>query len=478
MSGDELSYVDAVGQAELVRDRTCSPAELVEAAITRIERYNPTLNAFVSSSFEQALDAARRSNRDGAFRGVPFAFKDYLGETAGDPSHAGMRLLRERNWISSQDCFLAGDLRAAGLVFLGRTNTPELANSVTTEPLAYGPTTNPWDHRLSAGGSSGGSAAAVAAGLVPAAHANDTGGSIRIPAAHCGLVGLKPSRGRTAIGPDAGGLLAESSQEGVLTRTVRDTTALLDVIAVPHAGAPFEAAAPVGSFLSRSAQRAGRSRIGIRTTLPGTTRSAHPEHVRTAEAAARLLEEQGHVVEASYPAALDDATVDAFHYSLIGVSFAQELERWSARLGSPITAADVEPATWRFAEMGRALSATDLVAAEERLQAHARRLCSWWADGFDLLVTPTTSGPPPSIGVLAPLADQPPGLSRDITAFARPWNITGQPAISLPLARSGRGLPIGVQLVAAHGREDLLLQVATAFEQATPWADRIPPGYP
>jgi amidase len=476
MNRGDLARLDAVGQADLVRAGACSPTELVDCAIDAIERINPSINAFVSTSFDRARKEASNSELpQGPLRGVPFAFKDYLGQSAGDPYHAGMRLLRERSWIAESDSYLAADLRRAGVVFIGRTNTPELAGSVTTEPLAYGPTRNPWNLDISPGGSSGGSGAAVAAGLIPAAHGNDMGGSIRIPASYCGLVGLKPSHGRSSQGPEFGEFWGASTHEGVVTRTVRDTAAFLDAMSVPHAGDPYVAPPPTAPFFDTMNDDPGTLRVGVFTGMPGDEMNVDPAYVDAAESVARLLEELGHAVESTWPAALADTSIDELQYQVIGVGFARELERWSNRLGTSITADDVEPKTWQFAEIGRSLSATSYIAAVDAVQQHARRLTSWWTEGFDLLLTPTVNGPAAQIGQLAPLAGAPASRGRDITYFARPWNITGQPAISLPLAWGEDTMPIGIQLVAAFGQEALLLQVAAALEDARPWCDRIPP---
>src|SRR5206468_2186763 len=248
---DDLALLDATTQAELVRQRKVSPRELVDAAIARIERLNPKLNAVVTQRFEKArAEAAAPDLPAGPFRGVPFLLKDLICHSAGDPYHAGMRLLRELRWVEPEDTYLAARFRAAGFVFLGKTNTPELGPVPTTEPLAYGPTRNPWDTGRSPGGSSGGSAAAVAAGMVPAAHANDGGGSIRIPASECGLVGLKPSRGRTSLGPDIGDSWAGMAVEHVVTRSVRDTAAILDAVSGYMAGDPYTAPPPTRPFRS------------------------------------------------------------------------------------------------------------------------------------------------------------------------------------------------------------------------------------
>src|SRR5213594_4421565 len=240
MPSDDLALLDATAQADLVRQRKASPRELIDAAIARIERVNPQLNAVIIQRFEKAhAEAAAPDLPAGPFRGVPFLLKDLICHSAGDPYHAGMRLLRELEWVERYDTHLAARFRAGGFVFLGRTNVPELGPAPTTEPLAYGPTRNPWDTNRSPGGSSGGSAAAVASGMVPVAHANDGGGSIRIPASECGLVGLKPTRARVSQGPVVGESWAGGTIDGAVTRTVRDAAAVLDAISAPMPGEPY-----------------------------------------------------------------------------------------------------------------------------------------------------------------------------------------------------------------------------------------------
>src|SRR2546430_1669086 len=372
---DELALLDATAQAGRGRQRRVSPRELVDGAIGRIERVNPQLNAVLIQRFEKArAEAAAPELPDGPFRGVPFLLKDLICHSAGDPYHAGMRLLRELKWVERYDTYLAARFRAAGFVFLGRTNVPELGPAPTTEPVAYGPTRNPWDTSRSPGGSSGGSAAAGAAGLVPVAHANDGGGSIRIPSSECGLVGLEPSPGRTSLGPAAG---------------------------------------------------VGRAAVAVITA----------------------------------------ATVCDLTY-------------WSERTGRKIGPGDVEPMTWAIAEMGRRVSASDYLRAIEYLRAHTRQVAAWWAEGFDLLLTPTLPEPPPRLGEFDPAPDDAlRGFTRGgaFVAFTMPFNVTGQPAISLPLHWTTDGLPIGVQLGAAYGREDLLLRIAAQLEEARPWSARRPP---
>ncbi len=474
----ELALLDATAQAALVRERKATPRELVDAAIARIEKVNPRLNAVITPLFERArVQAAARDLPDGPFRGVPFLLKDLICHSAGDPYHAGMRLLRELRWVEPHDTYLAARFRAAGFVFLGKTNTPELGPVPTTEPLAYGPTRNPWDTNRSPGGSSGGSAAAVASGMVPAAHANDGGGSIRIPASECGLVGLKPSRGRTSLGPDLGESWAGLSTEHAVTRSVRDTAAILDAVAGYMPGDPYTAPPPARPFRDEVGAASGRLRVGFRVGAPGGLFPIDPECVAAARGAARLLETLGHHVEESSPGALDDPECAQAASTVVAAWTARDLAYWSERTGHTIGEHDVEPMVWGLAEMGRAVTAVGYIRAVEYLQAYSRHMASWWADGFDLLVTPTLLEPPPRLGDFDATPDEPMrGFARGgaFVAFTLPFNVTGQPAISLPLHWSEAGLPIGVQLVAAYGREDLLIRVAAQLEEARPWRGRRP----
>ena len=474
----DLAFLDATAQAALVRARKASPRELVDAAIARIEAVNPRLNAVITPLYEKARAAAESHELpDGAFRGVPFLLKDLVCHSAGDPYHAGMRLLREARWVEPRDTHLAAKFRAAGFVFLGKTNTPELGPVPTTEPLAYGPTRNPWDTSRSPGGSSGGSAAAVASGMVPVAHANDGGGSIRIPASECGLVGLKPSRGRTSLGPDVGESWAGMTVEHVVSRSVRDAAAVLDAVAGYVPGDPYTAPPPARAFREEVGVQPGRLRVGLLVGTPGGQFPVHPECVTAAREAARLLESLGHHVEESHPAALDDSEAGMAAVQVVTAWTARDLEYWSARIGRVIGPRDVEPLTWAIAEMGRPITAVEYIRAVETIQRWARRMVSWWAEGFDLLLTPTLPEPPPPLGQFGATPEDPlRGFSRGgvFVAFTLPFNATGQPAISLPLHWSADGLPIGVQLAAAYGREDVLVRVAAQLEEARPWRERRP----
>ena len=468
---DELASLDATAQAELVARGALSARDLVEAAIERIERVDGRLNAVIHRRFERARDEAPHVT--GPFAGVPFLVKDAVCHTAGDPFHCGMQVLKDAGWVEPSDTWLAARFRAAGFVFVGKTNTPELATSLTTEPVAYGPTRNPWDDTRSTGGSSGGSAAAVAAGLVPVAHGNDMGGSIRFPAAMCGIVGLKPTRARTTLGPDFGEYWGPLTHEFVLTRSVRDTAAVLDAVAGPAPGNPYTAPPNVRPYRDEVGAPVGRLRIGVRTdTLDGE--ASHPDVVDAVDSTARLLADLGHAVDAATIPALDNGYGGAFG-TVLSTAVARDVARWSARLGRDITG-ELEPANLFFAAVGMQTSGVDYVAAIEDLQAWSRRVAPWWVD-HDLLVVPTSPDPPIHLGELAPRNPDPAvgaRLSR-LVSFTAPFDVTGQPAISLPLHWNGEGLPIGVQLVAAYGREDVLLRVASQLETARPWADRRPP---
>jgi amidase len=470
--------VDATEQARMVRDREVSPVELVEHAIRAIEELNPRVNAVIHLLFDDALAAVEAGLPDGPFRGVPFLVKDVACYMAGAPVHEGMRALRDAGYRADHDMWLTTRFRDAGFVILGRTSTSELATLPTAEPAAYGPTRNPWDLNRSPGGSSGGSGAAVAAGMVTAAHASDGGGSIRVPASHCGLVGLKPSRGRVSAAPDFGEIGGGLVSELAVTHSVRDAAAILDAVHGPAPGDPCVAPPPSRPYTDELNQDPRRLRIGLLTTPPGGQFDSHPECVAAAEGAARLLESLGHHVEESHPPALDepDLVGDFIIRWTTGVD--ASLRYWSAQLGRELGAEDVEPCTWALAEQGRSYSAGDLLAAIDNAHAWSRRVAAWWSDdGFDLLLTPTCAEPAPRLGEFDSPPDNPAApLLRAIPfcTFAAGFNTTGQPAISLPLHQTVDGLPVGVQLVAADRREDLLLQVSAQIERAQPWAERRP----
>jgi amidase len=471
----ETRWMDATAQANLVRSGEVSAAELLDAAIERITVLNPTINAVVMEWFDHARSTVAAGLPAGPFTGVPFLLKDFVAPYAGQTESNGNARLKELAITSPVDSTLVARLRAAGLVTAGRTNSPEFAALPTTEPIAWGPTRNPWSLGHSTGGSSGGAAAAVAAGMVPIAQASDGSGSIRIPAALCGLVGLKPSRGRISAGP-----FADESGPAVflgVSRTVRDTAALLDAVHGPGVGDLVVAAPPTRPYVDELAADPRPLRIGVLDRAPSGV-TVHPELVAAVDGTARLLESLGHHVERSYPPALVETDIDdrspvgiaatsAMLYSLAGLARA---------LGRELTPADMEPLNWvRYLRL-REMRAAELLQAQGAATQFRRRVLQWWADGFDLLLTPTTAAPAAPLGTFDGESEEAAGpLGNPYIAFTRAFNVTGQPAISLPAGRSTHGVPIGVQLAADHGREDVLLAVGAQVERARPWSDEIPP---
>lgn len=473
----DLARMDATAQADLVRSGEASPAELVEAAIARIEASNPELNAVIHPLFEKGLESAKGELPDGPFRGVPFLLKDFMAHSAGDPFHEGMKHLRDIGWTEDSDTELVRRFRAAGFVVLGHTNTPELAILATTEPEAHGPTHNPWDKSRSPAGSSGGSAAAVAAGMVPVAHANDGGGSIRMPASACGLVGLKPSRGRVSQAPDFGDVMTGLFCEHVVSHSVRDSARILDLIDGEAPGDPYAAPTPARPYLEEVGADPGKLRVGLMTSAPAGQFEVHADCVAAAVVTGKLLESLGHSVELSHPAALDDSDYTERFIQRWAAGVGWNLDYWSRKTGKEVSKDGVEASTWGLAQMARSFSGPDYLSALEYQQRSARDAAAWWAGGFDLLLTPTMGEPPTPLGAFAPDPENPVApLFRCIptAGFVAFWNTTGQPGISLPLYWSDEGLPIGTQLVAAYGREDLLIRVAAQLEEAQPWADRHP----
>lgn len=483
----DLASLDAIAQAELVRTKQVSPLELINAAIACIERDNPRLNAVIHPAFESARARAQSAALpNGPFRGVPTLMKDIGGAEAGRPYHAGSRFLKATGHIEREDSYFTQRLAHAGLVSLGRTNTPELALLATTEPEAYGATHNPWQLDHSPGGSSGGAAAAVAAGWVAVAHASDGGGSIRGPASACGLVGLKPSRGRCSFGPALGERWSGLSSEFMLTRTVRDAAALLDAIAGPMPGDPYSAPPPARPFSQELAPATDTLRIGVMRNAPRDL-ALHAENLAAVDRAAKLLADHGHHVEPAYPPALDEAESVMFYVGIVAANTARTLLAWGERAGRAVQADDVEPLTWALAEVGKQAPAVSHLAAIEYIHGFGRRLSAWFSSertlvgrnpcGFDLLLTPTQAAPPPRLGTLTSTREEPLRAllrSAPYGVFTLPWNLSGQPAISLPTHMSPEGLPIGIQLVAEQGREDLLLRVGAQLERAAPWSGRRP----
>lgn len=464
------SLPDATELADLVRSGSASPLELVDDAIERIERLDPTLNAVIHERFEAARAEAAGPIPDGPFRGVPFLVKDLGCEIAGEPHSMGNRALAAADVRATQDSYLYEAIRGAGLITLGRTNTPELGGTVTTEPVAFGPSRNPWNTDHSTGGSSGGSAAAVASGMVPMAHAGDGGGSIRVPASECGLVGLKPSRGRITHGPALGEGWAGYTTDGVVSRSVRDTAGMLDVISGRRTGDPYTATPPARPFAAEVGADPGRLRIGLAPDHPGVT--TDPECVVAVERAGALLTELGHHVEIAQPTAFSEEEFSRHFVTVVAVATAVDFDTIAEAIGRPVEEDDVEPDNWVMGSIGRSVTAADYVHSVNWVHSWSRRLQSWW-DEFDVLVSPVIAVPPPPIGWLS---DPELGTQRltSILQFTAQFNASGQPAMSLPLHWSNAGLPIGVQFVGPIDDEALLIRLASQLETAAPWADRVP----
>ncbi len=463
---DELKNHDAHSLAELVRSKKVKPLELVEAAIARIERVNPQLNAVITKMYDQACQAASSKLPQGPFTGVPFLLKDLIATYAGIRMSSGAKLLKD--FVPDHDSELVQRYKRAGLIIIGKTNAPEFGILPTTEPELFGPTRNPWDITRSAGGSSGGSAAAVAAGICPMAHGNDSGGSIRIPAANCGVFGLKPTRARNSLTPDSGDMMSGLWCEHALTRTVRDSAALLDATAGNIMGDPYWAPPIKRPFIKEVGADPGRLRIAF-TTQAATGVPVHADCVKAVMEAASLCEKLGHVVEEVLPALDAQAITRAF------------MMKWAAGVASLIKAlgakqGQVEPLTWGLHELGIKNDAADYLNAELYLQQVARAIAAF-QETYDIILTPTLAQPPVKLGFFDSPADNPlNGLRRagEIAAFTPICNATGQPAMSVPLFWNADGLPIGTHFIARFGDEATLFRLASQLEQARPWKDKHP----
>jgi amidase len=400
--------------------------------------------------------------------------------------HGGLGVAKRAGYRAKENSWFTQKLMDAGLISLGRTNTPELALLPTSEPEAYGPTRSPWNTDYSSGGSSGGASAAVAAGIVPAAHASDGGGSIRGPASKCSLVGLKPTRGRCSFGPGLGERWSGLSCEFVVSRSVRDSAALLDVTAGRMPGDPYSAPPPDASFASALEERPSGLRVGVMTRAPRDI-PVHPDFAVAVERCANRLEALGHHVEPAHPETLDDPTLVIQYVTVVATNVARALDAWGEKLGIQIGQDDVEPLTWELACRGREQSAPQLLAAIENVHRLGRGLESWWEGGYDLLLSPTQAAPPARIGTLGSTREEPLAAflrSAPYGVFTLPFNLSGQPAISLPggFTQAGdsewpAGLPLGVQLVAPQGGERTLLAVSAQLEEAAPWALQHPPHF-
>ncbi|HET9624843.1 MAG TPA: amidase [Kofleriaceae bacterium] len=474
----QLASLDATATAALVRDGRASPREIVDAAIARIEQHNAALGPVIVPMYDAARRAADAMADHGQpFRGVPILIKDLVATIAGVPQASGVRPLREARLAPKETSHLVASLERAGFIVVGKSNTPELGILPSTEPPAWPPTRNPYDPSRTPGGSSGGSACAVAAGLVPIGHANDGGGSIRIPASCCGLFGLKPSRGRISFAPNFGDINGGLVNEHVVTRSVRDSAAVLDLLAGVQRGDPYTAPPGPASYLALVGDPPPRLRIGFETRrmMPdGEIREVHPDCVAAVDHAAQLLRAAGHTVELAELPGLRDPEWVARFLTIWAVGVTVQLDAASRELGRAIRPDEIEVLTYTLAELGRTMSGSAYAEAWAWIHRASRRLSAFW-DTYDLWLTPTVTEPPPPLGTFQSPADDPLGgimRAAEFAPFTAPFNATGQPACSLPLFHNAAGLPIGVQLVAAYGREDLLVRVAAQLEAAQPFAHK------
>lgn len=458
----ELARVDAVGQAELVRRGEIAPLELVEAAIARIETLDPLLNAVVLREYERALAAVRRGLPMGPFTGVPYLLKDLAIEWEGTRFTEGSRFLRDN--VSQCDQELTVRLRRAGLVLLGKTNTPEFGTLPICESALFGVTRNPWDTGRTPGGSSGGSAAAVAAGMVPMAYGNDAGGSIRFPASCCGLFGLKPTRARLPFGPEYGDVFSGLAVEHALTRSVRDSAALLDATAGPDLGDPYWAPPPAHPFADELGRDPGRLRIAF-ATKPPYGQPVHPDCVSAVQDAATLCADLGHeVMERDLPG-IDEQVLRAIE-TVLGAAVAWIVAYWVRKLGREPEADELEPGTRAWADQGKSISAAAYLLAIQDLQTFGRTVARFFTE-VDLWLTPTLAEPPLRL-------DDTDSIESFMAFPAWVANATGNPAMSVPLFWNEEGLPIGVHFLGRFGDEATLLQLASQLEEARPWSGRTP----
>jgi len=475
---DDLIGSDAMELANLIRNGEVKPSELLEITVQRIERLNPKLNAVIHKMYDQARGIARdcdsRSHRtaspEAVFYGVPFLLKDLIAEFKGAPFHEGSRAVKGN--VSKLDTELVKRQKAAGLIIVGKTNTPEFGLLPTTEPELYGPTVNPWNPSLTPGGSSGGSAAAVAAGIVPMAHGNDAGGSIRIPASCCGIFGLKPTRGRNPLGPLYGDIGSGIVCEHAVTRTVRDSAALLDATSGPDTGDPYYAPSPKRPFLEEIEREVGSLKIGFLTSVPegwGIKTQFHPDCQEAVKDAAQLCEHLGHVVE----------EIDPKELGYPNLFKGWSIEYWGEKLGKELMKDQFEPLTWSSYQAGLKRTGAYYLGVVEQLQHFSRKIAGFYYENdYDAILSPTMSIPPTKLGAFQPTPEDPMKGFRASSAFCaltEIQNITGQPAMSVPLFWNENNVPIGVQFAGRFGEEATLLRLGIQLEQARPWTDRKPP---
>lgn len=489
----EYDRYDGVGLAELVQKKEVSPAEICDAAIERINEVNPKVNAVITPMFEIARNLANQPSQEGPLGGVPFLLKDLLAAYAGVPLTNGSKAFK--NYIPEKDSELVTRFKASGLNILGKTNCPEFGLLGVTEPELHGITRNPWNLNHTPGGSSGGSAAAVSSGMVPLASAGDGGGSIRIPAACCGLFGLKPSRGRNPTGPEHGEIWQGAVVEHVVCRSVRDSAAVLDATHGPDLGAPYFIPPPSQAYSAVLSENPKPLRIAFNTKSPIKT-EVSPECIQAVEETVQLLEKLGHHLEEAEPE-IDGIALAMSYMTMYFGEMAADIAELSTVLNRKARPSDVELLTWTLALLGKTFSAGDFVKSM-RLWNGFSRVMGNFHQNYDLYLTPTMAYPPVQIGELQPTASErflmkvvnglglgkmlkASGLTEKMavdsltkTPFTQLANLTGQPAMSVPLFWTDGGLPIGLHFIAPFGDETTLFQLAAQLEREKPWFDKRP----
>ncbi|WP_138380331.1 amidase [Luteithermobacter gelatinilyticus] len=464
---DDYKNFDGIGLARLVREKEVSPRELLDSAMARYEEKNPILNAVICEFYDLACRQIESGLPDGPFRGVPFLLKDTSAFLKGTPTTYGSRLFRD--YVPDHNSTLVDRYLDAGLVIFGKTNAPEMGLAGSTENAFYGDTRNPWDITRTAGGSSGGAAAAVAAGLVPAAHATDGGGSIRIPAAACGLVGLKPSRARTPMGPDYGEGWGGMAVQHVVSRTVRDSAALLDATAGSAPGDPYVAPVPARPYLEELGAGPGTFRVAFFTRPPNGV-ALDPECDRAVRQTAALLESLGHEVEEVAPF-YDTEEIGAAWWALVATTVDIALTNRARGLGRELCPEDVEAVTWSAVEHARTLSPDAYARAVMIMHRHGRRMADVY-EKYDLIMSPTLAQPAVKLGLMrmdTPDLEAFEKAEMSFCPFTFPQNMSGEPSISLPLHWTPENLPVGVMFSAAFGDEASLFRIAGQLEAAKPW---------
>ncbi|MCZ6592818.1 MAG: amidase [Alphaproteobacteria bacterium] len=468
---EQYEDFDAIGLAELVRRKEVAAEEVLEAAITRAEAHNPALNAIVMELYDFGRQAITDGLPDGPLRGAPYLIKDLGAAMAGIPTTGGSRFMADV--VPAEDSETVKRLKAAGLAIFGKTNTCEFGMSITCEPQFYGPTINPWNAALTPGGSSGGAASAVAARIVPAAHASDGFGSIRVPAACCGLVGMKPTRGRNSFAPTLGERIGGTVAEHTVSRTVRDHAALLDAIGGPAEGDPYSAPPPARPFLEEVGADPGRLRIAF--TYGGATGAkTDDDHRRVLDQTLAVLEGLGHIVEAADPPISNEESQDIFR-TLMAANAAQIIRSHPTKGRLPEDG-EVERVVAATAKKGETVFGHDVFMAQARMHAMGRHMAVFHR-GYDVLLTPGLGHLPPKLGWIDMMLDDADEYWDRVAAFSpfTVWfNQTGQPAISLPVGQTGDGFPVSVHAVARFADEATLFRLSGQLEQAMPWNDRRP----